>query len=520
MAQAEYIPYGPYGSPPQGYTGPKRSLVLAGGGMRLSYQAGAIRALFETGLCFAHVDGTSGGAINLAMLFSGLSPIEMCDLWRTLNPADFVSMIPMKDYLNVPDLIAMGDADGVVNKVFPHLGIDIEKIRAVQGMEGTFNVCNYTRKTNEVILHQQIDVDYLVAGMSLPMFLPPVAKGDYLYVDSAFIRDANLKEAVRRGADELWVVWVLGNTNQYKGGFLNQYVQMLEMSANGALHDDFEWISEINTRIEQGETVYGRTTPIKLHLIKPEYPLPLDPDLLTARIDNATLIDMGYADAKNYLRCMSEDGLPFEPETTKMKEYQGGLAFRETLTGAFALGETDPQAGEEKGKASGTALSMQAAVRLHDVDRFIADPDHTGSITGHISFAPLGNNLPAKSGVFNLFSPDGDHKHKIISYGLAFEHEGQDYYLAGQKNIYDDPGFDLWQDTTTLYSRLHTGADETGPVIGAGILRLSSAELTKLIATMHVINGDPSNESNALVNFGRLFLGGLWETYLKMRGRD
>ena len=57
-----------------GYTGPRRSLILAGGGMRVAYQAGVFKALGEFGLRFAHGDGTSGGTMNLAMMLSGLSP--------------------------------------------------------------------------------------------------------------------------------------------------------------------------------------------------------------------------------------------------------------------------------------------------------------------------------------------------------------------------------------------------------------------------------------------------------------
>ena len=54
--------------------GPRRSLVLAGGGIRVAYQAGVLVALEEAGLRFQHADGTSGGTFNLAMLLSGLTP--------------------------------------------------------------------------------------------------------------------------------------------------------------------------------------------------------------------------------------------------------------------------------------------------------------------------------------------------------------------------------------------------------------------------------------------------------------
>ena len=99
-----------YGSEPEGYRGPRRSLILAGGGMRVSYQAGVVRALVEAGLCFAHADGTSGGTMNLAMLFSGLSPEEMCVRWRNLNAKDYASLDPLHKYLNAANMMAMGDA--------------------------------------------------------------------------------------------------------------------------------------------------------------------------------------------------------------------------------------------------------------------------------------------------------------------------------------------------------------------------------------------------------------------------
>ncbi len=51
---------------------------------------------------------------------------------------------------------------------------------------------------------------------------------------------------------------------------------------------------------------------------------------------------------------------------------------------------------------------------------------------------------------------------------LGFAHDGKSYYLAGRKEVRNEPGFDLWKDTTTLFTRLHTGRDAAGPVIGGG----------------------------------------------------
>jgi predicted acylesterase/phospholipase RssA len=504
----------PSGAPPAGYTGPRRSLILAGGGMRVAYQAGVIRALLEAGLVFAHADGTSGGTINLAMLLSGLTPPEMCDRWRGLNVKDFASFMPLTEYLKGPHLMALGDADGIVKHVFPGLGIDVDRIRAARGVDGTFNVCNYTDKTNQVIDHTDVDLDLLVAGISLPIFMPPVLRGDQLFVDSVWIRDANVVEAVKRGAEELWLVWLIGNEPEYHPGPFRQYVHMIELSANGGLFEDFDRIQELNRRIDAGDSPYGQTRPIKLHVIKPRFPLPLDPDFYAGRIDADALISMGYRDARRYLDTMSREGLPFSKEVTKMERASRGVMFRETMLGPFALGVSDPHEGAKKGEAEGSTLVFHANIDIEDVELFMADPEHAATLTGDVSFTPFGERIPSVSGVFNLFSPGGEKRLKLMVYEQGFEREGQSYYVAGHKEVRDDPGFDLWEDTTTLYTTLHKGATKEDPVVGAGILRLDMKEFTKILSTMHVTNaGSMADRTATLAKFGKWFMGELWDTY-------
>lgn len=497
-------------------TAPRRSLILAGGGMRVAYQAGVLRALAEEGIEFDHADGTSGGTMNLAMLLSGLSPKEMTERWETLDVHNFVSFMPFAKYTSSKGLEAMGDARGVVDHVFPHLGIDFEKIRSCQTLQGTFNVCNFTHKTSEVIPHTRMSLDYLVAGISLPIFMSPVQIDGCLYLDSVWIKDANLMEAVRRGAEELWVVWCIGNTGQYHDGVFRQYVQMIEIAANGALFGEFDQIRDINRRIESGETVSGHTRPIRLHLIRPEYPLPLDPDYYLGRIDAATLIGRGYADAKKYLAARTGEGLPFGQEVTKMADETLGFTFREKMAGGFALGETDPQTGAATGHAAGNIFTMHATIDIQDLNRFFSDSDHPGSITGRIDFAPLGLDIPSTSGVFNLFSPTNDPAMKYMVYELGFESNGRKYYLAGKKEVQQGPVTDLWKATTTLYSQLHEGSDKTGPVVGAGVLTLGVGDLVAMIPTMHSTNASsPEEAARAVARFGQFFLGELWETYVK-----
>ncbi len=494
---------------------PNRALILAGGGMRVAYQAGVLRAVEEAGITFHHFDGTSGGIINLGMLFSGVAPEEMCRRWRSLNVRKFVSLPPARRFLRATRMAAVGDARGIVQQVFPHLGIDPSRINAAAGGTATFNVCNFTDKTIEAIPHDRVTRDLLVAGISLPVLMPAVRVGDVTYTDAVWIKDANLLEAVRRGAEELWLVWCIGNTPAFRDGALNQYVHMIEMSANGSLFDEFAQIQVLNEEIEAGRSRYGQRRPVRLHVIKPALPLPLDPDLYLGHIDNATLIDMGYRDASTYLRTRSEAGVRFTPEATKMTEPQLGITFRETMSGPFALGETDPRAGAEAGKRAGTNLAMHAAVEIDSIRAFVDDPEHPGSLAGRIDFTPWGEAIPAASGVFNLFAPTAQPDLKHMVYELQFQHAGQAYYLAGRKEVKSDShGLDLWSDTTTLLTTLHEGDDASGPVVGAGVLSLGPDDLARLIKTVRV-TGDPSalDRARTIATFGSFFMGELWDTY-------
>ncbi|MGX2032120.1 MULTISPECIES: GMC family oxidoreductase [Methylocaldum] len=191
------------------------------------------------------------------------------------------------------------------------------------------------------------------------------------------------------------------------------------------------------------------------------------------------------------------------------------LTFKETMSGYFALGASDTAEGAQRGKQDGTTLAMHAEVGIDDLDRFVSDPDHLGSLKGTIDFAPLGMGIEAPTGVFNLFKPTDNPDMTYMVYELAFHNQGEDYYLAGHKDVRDDSGFDLWSDTTTLYTTLHRGKDKTGPVIGAGILTLGIKQLADLLSTIEVPNAENLAEKAAAVEkFGRFFAGKLWDAYV------
>ncbi|MDO9103751.1 MAG: hypothetical protein Q7U57_02190 [Methylovulum sp.] len=197
-----------------------------------------------------------------------------------------------------------------------------------------------------------------------------------------------------------------------------------------------------------------------------------------------------------------------------MTTQHSGIQFKETMAGGFALGVDTPSEGLNQGNRLGTPLAIHVTVSIDDVGRFIDEPEHPGQLSGSIDFSPMGIGIIADSGVFNLFSPTDDPKLKLMVYELGFEHGGEAFYLAGKKEVRDDPGFDLWTDTTTLFTQLYKGSDKSGQLVGAGILTLGVTDLIKLVSTMTVTHADSAADKlKTISQFGGFFLGELWETY-------
>ena len=303
-----------------------RSLILAGGGARLSYQAGVILALEEEGLSFSHFDGTSGGIFNTAMLSSGIEPKEMALRWRKVNIMNFSSLLPFKSYFSKKTFAAFGDADGIINKIYPTLGIDVAKMNSNTSIDATFNVCNFSKKTIEVFTNRNVTLQHLVAGMSLPIFMPAIRINGDWYTDAVWIKDANITEALKRNPREIWLVWAIGNSHEFLNGAFNQYVHMIEISADGGLLLELEQLEKLNSEKAAAEKII-------LHVIKPEFPLPLDPDLMLNKINVDELINRGYADAKNYLQTKSDNGVTPDYKASMMNEPGVALIFRSLFSG-------------------------------------------------------------------------------------------------------------------------------------------------------------------------------------------
>jgi cholesterol oxidase len=205
-----------------------------------------------------------------------------------------------------------------------------------------------------------------------------------------------------------------------------------------------------------------------------------------------------------------------QPSPTPRHE-RVAVSFTEEMKGFVALGESDFENGYRAGKDSRTALMFHLTITADDIDAFIADDERECVAVGFVRCAALGGELPVQRGAFNLLvDEDADPRRKRMLYRLHFvDGSGRPLTLTGFKVVEDDPGFDLWRDTTTLYTRLlrgHVSAseDRQAEPVAAGIIHIHGLDFGKQLTTFR---SAPPGRLDALGRFGALFAGDLWKVY-------
>jgi len=193
-----------------------------------------------------------------------------------------------------------------------------------------------------------------------------------------------------------------------------------------------------------------------------------------------------------------------------------GLTLDESLSGWVGVGKTDPVEGKHDGQVQGTAIEMRSHITIDSLTRFLEQPDHASKLDGTITFGPLGVDMQMLGGIFNVFVVDPRTGERRMVYETKFVSSlGKTYFLRGVKHIHDDPGFDVLDDMTTLFTTIYEGVDDQGPVFGAGQLRFKLLNAPAMLASMKV-TGNPhfGQALGAKVAFLSFCYGALRDTYL------
>jgi hypothetical protein len=199
------------------------------------------------------------------------------------------------------------------------------------------------------------------------------------------------------------------------------------------------------------------------------------------------------------------------------------VRFTEDMLGHVTFGEEDFARGAAAGRDGAVPLMFRLTIVVDDIERFGADPRLAAGAIGYVESDGLGGRLPVEHGEFNLFV-DTEPGVKRMLYRLFFrDGAGHPLTLTGFKLVKDDAGFDVWKDTTTLFTRVLRGhvseADEAGAeLVASGVLRIRVRDFARQLTTFRAGGPGLGAKLGALVKFGVIFLGQLAEAYLR-KGR-
>ena len=159
-----------------------------------------------------------------------------------------------------------------------------------------------------------------------------------------------------------------------------------------------------------------------------------------------------------------------------------------------SAGSTSHDTGDPKEPADyreGSAFEFTLTIVSEDLDAMLSDPEHPAKMVGTVRARMLSQDaLTVTDGVFNLFTTDPARPgEKRMRYRMLMtDPDDHVYSFEGYKVIRDDPGVDIWADTTTLYVTIHDGARSDGDPIAKGILRIRPRDFMRQLTTMQAVN--------------------------------
>jgi cholesterol oxidase len=192
------------------------------------------------------------------------------------------------------------------------------------------------------------------------------------------------------------------------------------------------------------------------------------------------------------------------------------VRFTEEMLGHVTFGEEDYLRGAVAERDGAGALKFHLTIVVDDIVRFAHDPRRNAGARGYLVCDALGGKLPVEHGAFNLFV-DTEPGVKHMLYRLFFrDGSGHPLTLTGYKLVKNDAGFDVWKDTTTLFTRVLRGhvaehEEADAEVVASGVLRIRARDFARQLTTFRGSLG-------GLLKFMTIFLGQLAEAYLR-KGR-
>lgn len=182
-------------------SGTVRYLVLCGGGSRGAIEVGFLQALWEAGIAFDGIVGSSVGALNGAFVAAGGHPDELATIWRSLRFRNVFrfNLRMLRRGLRETAVFTPGRR---LRRLIAEVGA-----RRFEQLGIPFTVVATDLATGDAVpLDRGPLAPALNASIALPGLFPPVELGGRWLVDGSLSADLPIAEAVRRGATEVWAM--------------------------------------------------------------------------------------------------------------------------------------------------------------------------------------------------------------------------------------------------------------------------------------------------------------------------
>lgn len=227
------------------------AIVLNGGGARGSYQAGALRAIYEIikkdQNLFDIITGNSAGAINAIFLANsardwGASTQYLVDFWKRIKPDDVfdVSRFAMSSLgarwvkgTIFRDIAPGNPFNGILNteplKKLLMREVDFKSLhRLIQEkfissvalsttnyysdscvvfFDGEKSIDEWT-KANRFSVRTELNVEHVMGSAAIPLFFPPVKIGRSYYGDGCIRQITPLSPAIHLGATKIMTIGI------------------------------------------------------------------------------------------------------------------------------------------------------------------------------------------------------------------------------------------------------------------------------------------------------------------------
>ena len=195
------------------------------------------------------------------------------------------------------------------------------------------------------------------------------------------------------------------------------------------------------------------------------------------------------------------------PPLPEQPERPIGIQFSERMMGELTL------------KVDGLPRKATAILTIvaEDLQAFVDPKDRTAKVVGTVDVPGLSPEpMTISQGTFKFLVKDPDRvdmTHMTYSAVLT-DAAKRTRFLNGHKDIHDDRGFDLWSDTTTLFTTIYDGTDDNGPLLASGVLRISPADFAReLRATRVTGTHDVTEILKAQALYGQTFAQEMFSVY-------